>query len=66
VLGEALEVGGTSFDKLYVDANGENGYFERELAVYGREGQPCKRCGTAIKREVIGDRSAHYCPKCQK
>jgi formamidopyrimidine-DNA glycosylase len=66
VLAEALEVGGTSFDRLYIDANGEAGYFARELAVYGRAGQPCKRCGTPIKREVIGDRSAHYCPKCQK
>jgi formamidopyrimidine-DNA glycosylase len=66
VLADALEAGGTSFDKLYVDANGENGYFGRDLAVYGRAGQPCRRCGTAIKREVIGDRSAHYCPKCQR
>jgi formamidopyrimidine-DNA glycosylase len=66
VLTESLAVGGTSFDELYVDARGEAGYFARELAVYGRAGQPCKRCGTAIKREVIGDRSAHYCPKCQR
>ncbi|MQM24896.1 bifunctional DNA-formamidopyrimidine glycosylase/DNA-(apurinic or apyrimidinic site) lyase [Glycomyces albidus] len=66
VLTESLAVGGTSFDALYVDARGEAGYFARELAVYGRAGQPCKRCGTAIVREVIGDRSAHYCPKCQR
>ncbi|HEX2144825.1 MAG TPA: bifunctional DNA-formamidopyrimidine glycosylase/DNA-(apurinic or apyrimidinic site) lyase [Glycomyces sp.] len=66
VLTESLEVGGTSFDAMYVNAQGESGYFSRELAVYGRAGQPCKRCGTAIKREVIGDRSAHYCPRCQK
>jgi formamidopyrimidine-DNA glycosylase len=66
VLAESLAVGGTSFDELYVDARGEAGYFARELAVYGRAGQPCKRCGTAIVREVIGDRSAHYCPRCQK
>jgi formamidopyrimidine-DNA glycosylase len=66
VLTESLAVGGTSFDELYVDARGEAGYFARELAVYGRAGQPCKRCGTPIKREVIGDRSAHYCPKCQR
>ncbi|MEU6859090.1 bifunctional DNA-formamidopyrimidine glycosylase/DNA-(apurinic or apyrimidinic site) lyase [Glycomyces sp. NPDC046736] len=66
VLTESLAVGGTSFDELYVDARGEAGYFARELAVYGRAGQPCRRCGTAIAREVIGDRSAHYCPKCQK
>lgn len=66
VLTESLAVGGTSFDELYVDARGEAGYFARELAVYGRAGQPCKRCGTPIAREVIGDRSAHYCPKCQR
>jgi formamidopyrimidine-DNA glycosylase len=66
VLTESLAVGGTSFDELYVDARGEAGYFARELAVYGRAGQPCRRCGTAIVREVIGDRSAHYCPKCQQ
>lgn len=66
VLTESLAVGGTSFDALYVDARGEAGYFARELAVYGRAGQPCPRCATPIKREVIGDRSAHYCPKCQR
>lgn len=66
VLTESLAVGGTSFDAMYVDARGESGYFQRELAVYGRAGQPCERCGTAIEREVIGDRSAHYCPKCQR
>ncbi|MCC3764943.1 bifunctional DNA-formamidopyrimidine glycosylase/DNA-(apurinic or apyrimidinic site) lyase [Glycomyces sp. TRM65418] len=66
VLTESLAVGGTSFDELYVDARGEAGYFARELAVYGRAGQPCKRCGTPIQREVIGDRSAHFCPKCQR
>jgi formamidopyrimidine-DNA glycosylase len=66
VLEEALEAGGTSFDPLYVRVNGESGYFSRELAVYGRAGQPCRRCGTAIRREVIGDRSAHYCPRCQR
>jgi formamidopyrimidine-DNA glycosylase len=66
VLRESLAVGGTSFDAMYVDARGEAGYFQRELAVYGRAGHPCPRCGTAIEREVIGDRSAHYCPRCQR
>ena len=66
VLEDALEAGGTSFDPLYVRVNGESGYFSRELAVYGRAGQPCRRCGTPIRREVIGDRSAHYCPACQR
>ena len=66
VLEDALESGGTSFDALYVRVNGESGYFSRKLAVYGKAGQPCKRCGATILREVIGDRSAHYCPECQK
>jgi formamidopyrimidine-DNA glycosylase len=66
VLEEALEAGGTSFDPLYVRVNGESGYFSRELAVYGRAGQPCRRCGTPIRREVIGGRSSHYCPVCQR
>ncbi|MCH7231461.1 bifunctional DNA-formamidopyrimidine glycosylase/DNA-(apurinic or apyrimidinic site) lyase [Glycomyces sp. L485] len=66
VLEDALDSGGTSFDALYVRVNGESGYFSRKLAVYGRAGQPCRHCGTAIRREVIGDRSAHYCPNCQR
>ena len=47
VLADALRAGGTSFDSLYVNVNGESGYFDRSLAVYGREGEPCPRCGTA-------------------
>ena len=65
VMGEALAVGGTSFDSLYVNVNGESGYFERELAVYGREGLPCRRCGTPVKREKFMNRSAYSCPTCQ-
>src|SRR5690606_12598508 len=45
VLSEAIGAGGTSFDALYVNVNGESGYFDRSLNVYGREGQPCMRCG---------------------
>ncbi|GAB3999911.1 bifunctional DNA-formamidopyrimidine glycosylase/DNA-(apurinic or apyrimidinic site) lyase [Glycomyces albus] len=66
VLEEAIAAGGTSFDELYVRVNGQSGYFSRELAAYGRAGQPCRRCGTPIRKEVIGDRSAHYCPNCQR
>ncbi len=66
VLEEALDAGGTSFDPLYVQVNGESGYFSRELAVYGKAGQPCRTCGAAIRREVIGGRSSHYCPDCQR
>ena len=65
VLGEAIEVGGTSFDALYVNVNGESGYFDRALNVYGREGLPCPRCGTPIRREPFMNRSSHSCPRCQ-
>jgi len=65
VLGEALTAGGTSFDSLYVDVNGESGYFDRSLAVYGREGLPCPRCGSPIRRDPFMNRSAYSCPQCQ-
>ena len=65
VMREALAVGGTSFDALYVNVNGESGYFARGLAAYGREGEPCPRCGTLIRRDVFMNRSAFWCPRCQ-
>ena len=65
VFGEAIAAGGTSFDSLYVHVNGESGYFERSLAVYGREGKPCLRCGTPILREKFMNRSSYSCPACQ-
>jgi formamidopyrimidine-DNA glycosylase len=65
VLGEALVAGGTSFDDLYVNVNGESGYFERSLAVYGREGLPCPRCGTPVRRDSFMNRSSYTCPHCQ-
>lgn len=65
VLSEALVAGGTSFDALYVNVNGESGYFDRSLNVYGREGEPCNRCGTPIRREAFMNRSSYSCPKCQ-
>ncbi|GIF73104.1 bifunctional DNA-formamidopyrimidine glycosylase/DNA-(apurinic or apyrimidinic site) lyase [Asanoa siamensis] len=65
VLGEAISAGGTSFDALYVDVNGQSGYFERGLNAYGREGQPCNRCGAPIRREAFMNRSSFSCPKCQ-
>jgi formamidopyrimidine-DNA glycosylase len=65
VLDDALRAGGTSFDALYVNVNGESGYFDRSLAVYGREGLPCRRCGTAIRRISFMNRSSFFCPKCQ-
>ncbi|MGW5670871.1 bifunctional DNA-formamidopyrimidine glycosylase/DNA-(apurinic or apyrimidinic site) lyase [Micromonospora sp. NPDC003776] len=65
VLGEAIKQGGTSFDELYVDVNGESGYFDRSLNAYGREGEPCPRCGTPIRREAFMNRSSYSCPRCQ-
>ncbi len=65
VLGEALTVGGTSFDSLYVNVDGESGYFERSLAVYGREGLECRRCGTQVRRDPFMNRSSYSCPTCQ-
>jgi formamidopyrimidine-DNA glycosylase len=65
VMGAALAVGGTSFDSLYVNVNGESGYFERSLNAYGRRDEPCGRCGTAIRRDVFMNRSSFSCPKCQ-
>ena len=65
VMTEALAEGGTSFDALYVNVNGESGYFSRGLNAYGRENQPCPRCGTPIIREVFMNRSSFSCPKCQ-
>jgi formamidopyrimidine-DNA glycosylase len=65
VLGEALAQGGTSFDSLYVDVNGQSGYFSRFLAVYGQGDRPCPRCGTPIRREPFMNRSSFSCPQCQ-
>lgn len=65
VMGAALAVGGTSFDSLYVDVNGESGYFERSLDAYGRRDEPCRRCGTPIRRDEFMNRSSYTCPVCQ-
>jgi formamidopyrimidine-DNA glycosylase len=65
VLGEAIVAGGTSFDALYVNVNGQSGYFDRSLAAYGREGLPCRRCGAPIRREQFMNRSSFSCPRCQ-
>lgn len=65
VMTEALEQGGTSFDALYVNVNGSSGYFDRSLKVYGQEGRPCARCGTAIRRDQFMNRSSYSCPHCQ-
>ncbi|GAA1476081.1 bifunctional DNA-formamidopyrimidine glycosylase/DNA-(apurinic or apyrimidinic site) lyase [Nocardioides aestuarii] len=65
VMTSALAQGGTSFDALYVNVNGESGYFDRSLHAYGREGEPCERCATPIRRIVFTNRSSFFCPVCQ-
>jgi formamidopyrimidine-DNA glycosylase len=65
VMLSALGQGGTSFDALYVNVNGQSGYFDRSLQVYGREGEPCSRCGTPIRRVTFMNRSSFFCPVCQ-
>lgn len=65
VMSRALAKGGTTFDDLYVNVNGESGYFEVSLRAYGREGEPCHRCASQIRRISFANRSSHFCPKCQ-
>jgi len=65
VMQSALAQGGTSFDALYVNINGESGYFDRSLQAYGQEGEPCSRCGTPITRVSFMNRSSYFCPTCQ-
>ena len=66
VMTAALAAGGTSFDALYVNVNGESGYFDRSLNAYGQEGLPCPRCGTPVRREAFMNRSSFRCPRCQR
>ena len=66
VLGQAVASRGTTLDdRGYVDARGQPGRYQEQLAVYGRQGEPCHRCQLPIERIVIGGRSAHFCPNCQ-
>jgi formamidopyrimidine-DNA glycosylase len=65
VLREAIAVGGSSVSD-YVNADGEEGFFQLQHRVYGREGEPCLFCSAPIKRVVIAGRSSHYCSHCQK
>ncbi|MCT1352444.1 bifunctional DNA-formamidopyrimidine glycosylase/DNA-(apurinic or apyrimidinic site) lyase [Gordonia sp. p3-SID1431] len=66
VMADALKVGGTSFDALYVNVNGQSGYFERSLNAYGRAGEPCRRCGAIMRREQFMNRGSFSCPRCQR
>lgn len=65
VMSAALKQGGTSFDDLYINVNGESGYFDVELEAYAQDGEPCSRCGSEIRRISFGNRSSHFCPLCQ-
>jgi len=65
VLGDALRAGGTSF-RDYVGVDEEEGWFARELAVYERGGEPCRRCGAPIRRTTDGGRSTYWCAGCQR
>jgi formamidopyrimidine-DNA glycosylase len=64
-LARATTMGGSTL-RDFRDAHGMNGEFQAEAAVYGREGQPCQRCGTSIRRIVQGQRATYFCPSCQK
>jgi formamidopyrimidine-DNA glycosylase len=66
VLTASLTAGGTSFDSLYVDVNGQSGWYARHLDVYGRDGDPCHRCATPLRREAFMNRSSYRCPRCQR
>lgn len=65
VLNEAIAAGGTTL-RDFKSADGQPGYFQQNLNVYGREHQPCKVCAMSIRRKVIGQRSSYYCPQCQQ
>lgn len=66
VMKKSLQKGGTSFDALYVDVNGESGFFELSLNAYAQDGKPCKKCGSLITAIKFGGRHSHFCPNCQK
>ena len=66
VMTQALQAGGTSFDSLYVNVNGESGFFDRSLNAYGQVDRPCPRCGTPIRRDAFMNRSSYFCPHCQR
>jgi formamidopyrimidine-DNA glycosylase len=65
ILAHAITRGGTTL-RDFINPDGAPGYFEQELFVYGRAGEPCRVCGTPIKSVVLGQRSAFYCPRCQR
>ena len=66
ILGDAVKVGGTSFDEQYKNVNGESGYFAVSLNAYGMTDRACNRCGKPIKRDSWMNRGSHFCPHCQR
>ena len=66
VFARALAEGGTSFDEQYVNVNGQAGYFAHSLNAYGRAGEPCPRCGTAMRKIPFVGRASTFCPRCQR
>jgi formamidopyrimidine-DNA glycosylase len=66
IMERALKAGGTSFDALYINVNGESGYFAVKLNAYGRKGEPCRKCGELIIALEFGNRHSHICPNCQR
>ena len=65
VLSRAIAIGGSSL-RDFTGTEGQSGYFQLETKVYDREGQPCRECGTTIRRRLQGQRSTFYCPQCQR
>ena len=65
ILSSAIEYGGTSFDAAFTDIYGRPGLYGGRLKVYGRDGEPCDRCHTALRQAVVGGRSSVFCPHCQ-
>ena len=65
VLRHAIEAGGTSI-RDYRDSRGEQGDFQRQIRIYGRNGEPCVACGTRVRRVLVAQRSTHFCPRCQR
>jgi len=66
VLTRAIAVGGTSIDVMYKRVNGASGGFQDSLRAFDREERPCRRCGTPIRKTVVGQRGTHFCPTCQR
>jgi len=64
VLTESINQGGTTL-RDFLNSDGQPGYFKQQLFVYGRKGEPCRKCGTPISHEVLGQRATYWCPKCQ-